>query len=406
MENGALSLTALVKQLFGRSLVSIVFVLLFLSFLPSPAHAVPQFSRKHNVPCSSCHTAWPLLNDTGRQFKENGYKFFRDQEAGSIISDALQLDGAFPLGVIVKSRPYDKKESGDSKLRALHEVELFIAGQIYENISGFLEIEAEDENDFSPEVSGSVGYHHSEFLNLRASYDSLLNADPYDTFTGMRRLTRGRNAVIDQKFGGADNNGRLRDARQSISLYGRPIDKLYYSIGYSGAANDTEGVEASNYHMRLAFDVLDDVTIGGLAILGECRSSADNCAIDRDFTRLGFDFQGRFGEAIFHGAYMQAKDDFSFLDSFGNVGRAKNDALYIEGLYTFRREGRPWIVPLLRLDKYEKNDGFDQFTEISANLSYYFTENVRLFAEWWKQVDVPSSQPKDGRVTLQIELGF
>ena len=292
-------LTALIKKslaksgmgLFGRILVSTVLALLFLSFLPSSAHAMPPFARKHNIPCSFCHTAWPLLNGTGRQFKENGYRFFRGEESGSIISDVLQFDENFPLGVIVKSRPYDKKESGDSKLRAIHEIELFMAGPIYENISGHIEIEAEDENDFIPEASGSLTYHHSELFNFQASYGSLLVADPYDTLSAARRLTRGRNSLIDQRFGGADNNGRLRDARQTIALYGRPIDWVYYSIGHSGVAKDAEGVQASNFHMRLALDVLDDITIGGLVVFGECKSSAGNCAIDRNFTRSssGFD---------------------------------------------------------------------------------------------------------------------
>jgi len=407
-------LTALIKKslaksgmgLFGRILVSTVLALLFLSFLPSSAHAMPPFARKHNIPCSFCHTAWPLLNGTGRQFKENGYRFFRGEESGSIISDVLQFDEDFPLGVIVKSRPYDKKESGDSKLRAIHEIELFMAGPIYENISGHIEIEAEDENDFIPEASGSLTYHHSELFNFQASYGSLLVADPYDTLSAARRLTRGRNSLIDQRFGGADNNGRLRDARQTIALYGRPIDWVYYSIGHSGVAKDAEGVQASNFHMRLALDVLDDITIGGLVVFGECKSSAGNCAIDRNFTRFGLDFQGRYEDVVLHGGYMQAKDDFNFAGPFGIVRESKNEALYIEGLYTFRTNGRPLIVPLLRVDRFEQNNGVDHFTEITTNLSYYLTENVRIFAEWWKQVDVPSGQFKDGRVTIQIEMGF
>ena len=112
-------------------------------------------------------------------------------------------------------------------------------------------------------------------------------------------------------------------------------------------------------------------------------SSRLELTIDRNFTRFGVDFQGRYEDVILHGGYMQARDDFNFADSFGNVGESKNDALYIEGLYTFRTNGRPWIVPLLRVDRYEKNDGVDHFTEVSTNLSYYLTENVRIFAEWW-----------------------
>ena len=42
--------------------------------VPSRAGAIPAFARKYNVACSSCHEAWPKLNDFGELFRDNGWK--------------------------------------------------------------------------------------------------------------------------------------------------------------------------------------------------------------------------------------------------------------------------------------------------------------------------------------------
>lgn len=381
--------------------------LLLATTLPvSDAGAVPSFARKNDMVCSTCHSAWPLLNSTGRQFKENGYKFSAGEEPESVISDFMAWDENFPVSAIIKARPFDKKEGKDHKIRALHEFEIIIAGTVYKNVSAFFELEAEDEDDFHPKMIGRVTWHANQAANLQLSYGSLLASDPFDTLSGKRRLTRGRNSVIDQKFGGADNNGKLRDARQTIALYGRPMDKVFYMIGYSGSPKDAEGVDAANIHGRLAVDVVDQLTVGVFGVSGKCKDSAANCAIDRDFQRLGFDVQGEYENFIFHGAYMTTKDDANALDLSGNQPEAKNSAWYAEGVYAMQKDGRPWLVPSIRLDQYEKSDGTQKYTDVTANLSYYLAQNVRIYSEWYKQVNVPTGMTKGGRFTIQAEVGF
>ena len=61
---------------------------------------------------------------------------------------------------------------------------------------------------------------------------------------------------------------------------------------------------------------------------------------------------------------------------------------------------------MVRLDQYEKSDGTQDFIEVTINLSYYMAQNVRLYGEWFKQVDVPAGMTKGGRFTIQAEVGF
>jgi hypothetical protein len=46
-----------------------------------PAHGIPAFARKYGLPCSACHEAWPMLNNFGQTFKDNGYQLGNDRDA-------------------------------------------------------------------------------------------------------------------------------------------------------------------------------------------------------------------------------------------------------------------------------------------------------------------------------------
>jgi len=45
------------------------------------ARAIPAFARKYGLPCSACHQAWPMLNNFGQTFKDNGYQLGNDRDA-------------------------------------------------------------------------------------------------------------------------------------------------------------------------------------------------------------------------------------------------------------------------------------------------------------------------------------
>jgi hypothetical protein len=44
------------------------------------AKAIPAFARKYHTACATCHSNWPELNDFGRAFKINGFKFPKDDD--------------------------------------------------------------------------------------------------------------------------------------------------------------------------------------------------------------------------------------------------------------------------------------------------------------------------------------
>jgi len=46
-----------------------------------PVFGIPSFARKYGLPCSACHEAWPMLNNFGQTFKDNGYQLGNGRDA-------------------------------------------------------------------------------------------------------------------------------------------------------------------------------------------------------------------------------------------------------------------------------------------------------------------------------------
>lgn len=359
-----------------------------------PAKAVPAFAHQYDKKCSYCHAAWPQLNAKGRQFKEQGYKLESDEEVQ--LGDYLQDWEKVPLSALLIARPYDKKERADTKLRALHEAELIVAGA-FNKFSGWFEIEAEDETGFDPEVGNLVlAYHHNEWFNLQFLYAPFLWSDPYGLYGDHFRLTLSHVGVIDQTFEGSD--GSLRDSRQQVGAYGRIMDKLFWNVGWNGEADNAEGEDASSIHGRLAFDITDDIMVGGFVMNGECSS----CSPHREFIRWGIDGQADFKNFRLQAVYVDTEGD-----NAAATAEEDNNVFSVQGFYTFTKEtGRPTFVPLIRYDSFEKSDGTDDKEALTFNLGYYITQNVKAFAEYYHEIDAFAGSKETDRFSLQLFVAF
>jgi len=71
-----------------------------------PAYAIPAFARKYGLPCSACHEGWPMLNNFGQTFKDNGYQLGNDRDA-----PIYQQPAYWP--VMFRTTPNWHRESND-----------------------------------------------------------------------------------------------------------------------------------------------------------------------------------------------------------------------------------------------------------------------------------------------------
>jgi len=361
------------------------------------AQAVPSFASKYEKGCSYCHNAWPQLNAKGRKFKEQGYRLKEDLKA-DVKTTPFYEAGDFPISALAIARPYDKKDSGERKVRAIHEVEIFIAGTMGKEISFFTEIEAEDETGFAPEVgSTALSYRFSKEATVQMTWGAANWADGYGLLGDHFRLTRGHVGVIDTGFGGVD--GKLRSARQNVALTGRVADdKLFYNVSLGGAAGDPEGDsdnvagEGTSVNARVAFDVKKNIMVGGYILNGD--------EGDLDYSRTAIDAQADLGDIRVQAAYVMASDDTL-------TGSDKNNAYSVQAYNTMKtKKGMPTWVQLVRLDSVEASDGADEYKALTLNVTRYLSQNVKAYVEYYDLFDAPTSAEEDSRVTLQFYVGL
>jgi len=67
-------------ELALRMSLVVVGILVAIEVSTPRAEAIPAFARKYHTACATCHNNWPELNDFGRAFKINGFKFPKDDE--------------------------------------------------------------------------------------------------------------------------------------------------------------------------------------------------------------------------------------------------------------------------------------------------------------------------------------
>jgi hypothetical protein len=377
-----------------------------LIFIFSEAHALPQFTRLYELKCSKCHLAPPTLNFTGRKFLQNGYRFFREERDNKAVKDLIKLDRTVPLGVWLSSQPYENK-NGDARIQPFHDARLYVGGGIYRDLSAFMRLDLEQDKDYrisSP--IATLSFNPTDLLNAHISWTSVTFHDINDTLQSSRQLTLKQNSVISQNFGGADNDGTLASPRQGTYSSGWLTDNWFYTLGYSGNADDTDIGNLSTLSGRLAFEIVPvtgydsfALSIGAFGMHGFNKNSKN-----REFDRVVGDVQMDIpliyfptpGVVRLMGAYLWAQDDLV------GGGSAHNHAWYAQANFISMWKGDPKWVPIVRLDEYTKNDGQDAFRELTLNLTYYFVENFRAHLEHWVQVDVPAGSDKDSSVIVRL----
>ncbi len=391
---------------FRRSLFIAVCAVAGTTWVDS-AMAVPAFARANNVSCGACHTAFPALNQTGRDFKTNGYRLIPVSE-GTGSSDFTDSLKDFPISAALISRPYTKDKGENSEIRAIHEAELFIGGVLFQKVSGFVEIESEGEDGFGDVLgTAAINYDLLDELHVQIAYAPTFFADPYDTLSDGRKLTAAHYGLLNSIHGGADNGDKLRHSRQQVSLFGRIAGgRLFYNVGVGGLTGDNVANESRVAFGRLAFEITPGIMVGAYGVDGSCEqdtaSDFADCGgaeQDLDFTRAGFDTQIDFGMFRLAGVFMRADDDLI------GGGSETNDSGYVQLTYFGMAQDHS-VVPLLRFETEEINDGADDISRLTGGVSYYFQDNFKGSIEYGKDTSVPSGFEKESNFTLQLQLVF
>ncbi|MGB5813980.1 MAG: hypothetical protein WBH75_06280 [Thermoanaerobaculia bacterium] len=393
-----------------RSTILVVGLLVLgaLALSTPSAWAIPAFARKNNLACSSCHSAVPYLNSTGRTFKETGFILpdedgeidFDAQPGNQKISNSLIFDKVYPISARIKGYIVDDQEGSDTKIRPIHEIEIFSAGNFWKKGSWFWELEGEDEEDFEIGVGGNFAWHQNRQLNFQLGFGSIFHPDPYNSLQdGGHRLTVSHKIPLDV---GKSVDARFRKGAQYLALYGRSKD-FFYLLSYSAGNGNPEGENPKDFLGRVAYDFTPDLMVGAFYYGGE----RDDGFVD--LTRWGIDWNLAFSNFYIDGMFMESEEDFANIpvgEEFVPIPDQKNTAGFLELFYTHRRDGRPFIVPLLRYGFTELNDGADRVAVVTAQLGFYVIENMKLALEVSTETDQVPGEEKLSRFTLLADLAF
>jgi len=121
----------------------IVFILLIGFFvlttaLPTESQAIPAFTRRYKISCSTCHAPIPKLKPYGEEFAGNGFIIPESEKKRNYVSggdDLLWLNRTFPVAARFDAfAVYDEDKTVENDLQTPWGLKLLSGGTLYKNI--------------------------------------------------------------------------------------------------------------------------------------------------------------------------------------------------------------------------------------------------------------------------------
>jgi len=392
-----------------------IFIILLLSiFIPcliaERSYAVPSFARQTGKSCSGCHTVWPRLNITGREFKVTAYTDVAE-DYQRIEKDTLDLLRYGPLSLSIITLPYTKTTGQRAETNIPDEVALFYAGRITPEIGAFIEpiLAPEFEFEFAKIAWYSRLGEHT--IGIVGGKMDAGGADPYNTIRFTAYHTINMPAILERQdtiSGEKDLFSFSSTKNQGIVFNGRFFQTLYGAVG---AFRGHENNDPWDLFVRLAEETPvgaeANLMIGGFVYKGKERydHSADSPpgpVYKSDVRRLGLDaqFQMESGPHSIDAValYMNGKDE----DLDGISGKnIEFKGFYVEGSYFYERKYGITIGY-----DYVSSDDDNEFDKKgpTINLSYLPWLNTKIAIEYSK---FRLADNKDEEVTsLLVHLYF
>ncbi|MFZ0484427.1 MAG: hypothetical protein WAL93_13650 [Desulfobacterales bacterium] len=360
------------RRILLGSIFLVVLSILFLTFFPGNANAIPAFARKYKTSCVLCHAPFPRLTAMGESFRMNGYKLpeadeiYVKEQPVSMGAEAYKnvfpqaiwpstIPGMPPLSIRaigdVNYHPYGT-QTNRSDFNFPSEVSLLGAGAFGEDFAFYAQLEFEKEEDDSTTTtplawlmwenlfSKIVGEHHFNIKagNVGRQTIALPNTRNENSFTiedylyvtelgldnepGFQANGFGRHWRYGVGVVEADRDNSEKDTYASFAL-------KFGGLGYDGSGGKSEaggvGTTPSGYWRD------DSVLFGFFAYRGYLGVNADT------FDRIGGDVRLNYKNISLAGGYINGNNDQT---------DEEKDIWFAETEYFVY----PWMVPYLRYE--------------------------------------------------------
>ncbi len=337
-----------------------------------PAQAFPAFARRTGLRCTACHELWPVFDDTGRAFRDNGFqmRLGKDNPTENPFSYwpvAIRITPNYEYDT-VSNQPTDQgKRTFKNGGIADGAMDLLIGGNLNENVS-YLVVPTGYASDGVVNLESFWVYFtrvfgDSDWFNVRigkhevdlpvSAHRSINLTNPY--------LIYGYHPMADSEVAGVfalDENQRgieiVGHDRGSLTRYSVSIFNSNDSPGSKGAW-DSRGLYGHfQKYWQLDSDAVSEVEIGGFASSADYPTSfltLDGEPIDgtggdlASTQRYGLEASATFGPkwTPIHvwAVWAKGKDDKALYD--GEDARdGKWDGGFIQALWVPPTDGLHW----------------------------------------------------------------
>jgi len=265
-------------SLFSKSyLILTLFLASFVGLTSQPGYAIPAFARKYGLPCSACHIGWPLLNNFGIQFKDNGYQLGNDKD-----SPIYQNNAYFPITFRVTPQWHlenqnkvlidqtNTEQSVTTHGFDLSGLDIWTAGTLSKNIS-FQVLPSMGEGDTFHFESAWVRFDNllnSPWLNVKVGkfeLDNLLSEKRFLTLSGIGGAWYNYHFLLPSPPG-INGFGGIGDNQLGIELAGHNKNSYTrYSIAMLSSVDGNPGLTTaggSAPNTARTYDVMVNVNQG------------------------------------------------------------------------------------------------------------------------------------------------
>ena len=258
-------------------------VVIFMACVAHKAEAVSQWSRKYDVDCTMCHSAFPRLNAFGEEFMQNGFQMPGTEdgsEDGKMnIEERLALSQLVDIfGIRLNITPVEWKSNSRKAADGTLEdkldfgnpnwLQLFTAGTIFKNVSIFIETEIKEEEIHTSWFT--LGFHNlagkGGLANIRMGR---LSALEWHVMSGrLRQIPPVKSQVISgykSSNGQGDDSVAIAAAYPALEYYGY-TDKLVWALGVQNGAHSVDPNGDKNYFATVKVFLTKEGDFAGSAV--------------------------------------------------------------------------------------------------------------------------------------------
>jgi len=355
------------------------FILFGVVLYTNYAYATPNFAREYSADCTTCHTMIPTLNETGKSFLRNGFRFSKEDTPTlkKIINPNKDESRPIPLAVMLSANYDTQRDDFQTK------VKLYTGGTITQNLSffgmtkeNFNSGNSDNQELFSEESSklyAQLNFNESHHV-IRAGLIS-----PLTQFGNIEKVSA--DAGLKGHNSSRDKEGRNKNHSMQKYGQGNQGNGQGGNGGQGGRGNQQKGQNGNHYKTPL-----QNASIGTIKGM-EYSYLANN----RLMALLSY------GESIdksnqgnSHGNSSQNQqtiieddsDDYQFM---GGVQYKTDSGYYLSLIYNqYEKRGQENFSMLLPIEK-----SFDKFQLVSTLIyrdetdqekEYYGMENALIYS--------------------------